>query len=273
MWTHDEEHANQAKLRRTEESEGDTAGDLAARALADNRTGPLSQRAVTHLQRTAGNASVASFVAQRDVDDAPESGRSPVLDVVGRGGGQPLPKDTREEMEARLGHDFQDVRVHTGSDAASSAKSVQAHAYTVGNDMVFQDGVYDPSSDAGKRTLAHELTHVAQQRQGPVDGTDTGGGVKVSSPNDRFERDAEASADRAMSSNAPAVAGGDSSGRGHAAVQREGAAKADEEHEELQTLAVQRQDELPEEEVKKKKEEKPAGEMPEEEEKKEEKPA
>ena len=81
----------------------------------------------------------------------------------------------------------------------SRRKSVNAHAYTVGSNVVFQRDKYDPSSAEGKTMLAHELTHVVQQRSGPVDGTSAGGGIKVSDPSDRFEREAAANADRVMS--------------------------------------------------------------------------
>ena len=100
-----------------------------------------------------------------------EEDRSPVHDVVNSGGGSPLAPDVRDEMQGRLGHDFCDVRVHTDSAAHESAKSVNAHAYTVGSNVVFQRDKYDPASVEGKTMLAHELTHVVQQRSGPVDGT------------------------------------------------------------------------------------------------------
>ncbi|MGH8905071.1 MAG: DUF4157 domain-containing protein [Egibacteraceae bacterium] len=96
------------------------------------------------------------------------------------------------------GHDFSDVRVHTDGKASESARSVQAHAYTVGNDVVFQGGQYSPETDAGKRMLAHELTHVVQQRSGPLDGTPAPGGIQVSDHSDTFERAAERSADQVM---------------------------------------------------------------------------
>ena len=131
-----------------------------------------------------------------------------------------------------MGHDFSDVRVHDDSSAAQSAQAVNAHAYTVGSNIVFQRDQYDPSSEAGKTTLAHELTHVVQQRSGPVEGTSAPGGIKVSDPSDRFEREASANADRVMSSPAP-VQTLSASGP---AVQREAA----EEEEELQGLFVQR---------------------------------
>ena len=86
--------------------------------------------------------------------------------------------------------------MHDDAAAHRSAQAVNAHAYTVGSNVVFQRDRYDPGSDAGRMMLAHELTHVVQQRSGPVDGTPTGGGIKVSDPSDRFEREAAANAER-----------------------------------------------------------------------------
>ncbi|WP_253691304.1 DUF4157 domain-containing protein [Cellulosimicrobium protaetiae] len=151
--------------------------------------GALGVEDVAALQRHLGNEAL-----QRVLDGA----RSPVLDVVGRGGGSPLAPDVREDMESRLGADFSDVRVHTGGTAASSAATVGAHAYTVGRDVVFGAGKFDTTSTAGRTMLAHELTHVVQQRSGPVSGTPTGDGVSISDPGDRFEREAEATAARVM---------------------------------------------------------------------------
>ena len=126
-------------------------------------------------------------------------------DVVNSGGGSPLAPDVQEEMQGRLGHDFSDVRVHNDSQAHESAQSVNAHAYTVGSNVVFQRDKYDPGSAEGKTMLAHELTHVVQQRSGPVDGSAAGGGIKVSDPSDRFEREASANAERVMAGPAPSA--------------------------------------------------------------------
>ena len=90
-----------------------------------------------------------------------------------------------------MGHDFGDVRVHTDATASDSARSVNAQAYTVGSDIVFQSGTYAPDTDGGRHVLAHELTHVVQQRSGPVDGTPAPGGIKISHPSDSFEQAAE----------------------------------------------------------------------------------
>src|SRR5256714_7263553 len=151
-----------------------------------------------NFQNTAGNATVTAALEDQE--------SSPVKDVIGSGGGSPLDRDTRGFMEGRLGADFGDVRVHTAAKASDSARSVQAHAYTVGNDVVFQSGRYEPESDSGKRMLAHELTHVVQQRSGPVAGTPAPGGIKVSHPSDTFEQAAESSADRVMTGANPAPA-------------------------------------------------------------------
>ncbi|PZS28265.1 MAG: hypothetical protein DLM59_15020 [Pseudonocardiales bacterium] len=188
-----------------------------------------AQAAVLRLQREAGNEAVSSLM---------EGERSPVLDVVGSGSGSALPSTTRAGMEARFGADFSGVRLHTDGAAAASAQSVQAKAYTVGDDVVLGAGV-DPSSSAGEKTLAHELTHVLQQRAGDVDGTPAAGGIKVSDPGDRFEQEAEHTADRVMSGEPPAI--GVPAGAPAAGVQREGA--PEEEEEPLQALRIQREGE------------------------------
>jgi hypothetical protein len=157
-------------------------------AAAQGRADALGADGILGLQRVVGNGGVTSLM-----EDEP----SPVHDVISSAG-RPLEPDVRGAMEARLGHDFSDVRVHDDSAAAASATAVNAHAYTVGSDVVFQRESYDPSSQEGRTTLAHELTHVVQQRSGPVEGSSAPGGIKVSDPSDRFEREAAASAERAM---------------------------------------------------------------------------
>ena len=199
------------------------------RAAAAGRPDVLGAEGLLGLQRAAGNAAVSELV---------EEGRSPVHDVISSGGGRPLDADVRTDMEARLGHDFSDVRVHDDASASASAKAVNAHAYTVGHNVVFQREQYDPSSHSGRVTLAHELTHVVQQRSGPVDGTSAPGGIKLSDPSDRFEREAASNAERVMSAPAPvqtaSVAGAPAASP---AVQR-----AEAEEEEVQGAFVQREE-------------------------------
>jgi hypothetical protein len=81
-----------------------------------------------------------------------------------RSPGASLDPQTRRDMEARLGHDLSQVRVHADAAAGRSADSAAALAYTVGRDVVFAAGGYTPHTEAGRRLLAHELTHVVQQR-------------------------------------------------------------------------------------------------------------
>jgi hypothetical protein len=179
---------------------------LVRRVRAEDTRLPAAQRpdlmdvsGILGLQRAVGNATVSRMLSAQE--------RSPVLDVVGSGGGRPLDAATRADMEARLGGGFGDVRVHTGARAHESAAAVNAQAYTVGSDVVFQQGRYDPSSEGGRVLLAHELIHVQQQRAGEVSGTAVGGGMRVSDPSDRFERQAATMAQRLASGPAPSTAG------------------------------------------------------------------
>ncbi|MEV0292370.1 DUF4157 domain-containing protein [Nocardia sp. NPDC050710] len=199
MRAHDHESAEESV--RPKSSRVEDPGAAQMRAALSGRLEATSPSGLLGLQRAAGNAGTTTLFEEQ----------SPVHEVIGSGSGAALDPEVRTDMESRFGQDFGDVRVHTDDRAHQSAKSVNAHAYTVGSNIVFQRDKYDPGSDAGRHTLAHELTHVVQQRNGPVDGTDAGGGVKVSDPSDRFEREAVANADRVMSaapqqvSAAPAV--------------------------------------------------------------------
>jgi len=89
----------------------------------------------------------------------------PIVHEVLQSPGQPLDRETRAFMEPRFGHDFSNVRVHTDVKAAESARVIDALAYTVGDDAVFGAQQYAPRTSDGQRLLAHELTHVLQQRQ------------------------------------------------------------------------------------------------------------
>ena len=142
------------------------------------------------LQRAAVTPNIASGVP------------SVVHDVLSSSG-QPLDTQTRSFMEPRFSHDFSQVRVHTDERAAESARSVNALAYTVGQDLVFGQGHYDPRTSEGKQLLAHELTHVVQQNssiavEGAVEGS--------TSP---LEREADAAAQAVMSADSITVGRGE----------------------------------------------------------------
>lgn len=181
-----------------------TAGGEHDRASARTpvERAPTAPRGLFALQRSLGNAAVVQLLRESGQGQGEERAvqRSAVHDVL-RGGGRPLDEGTRTDMEARLGADFSDVRIHTDAAARASAAGIGARAYTSGNHVVIGDGGGDG------HTLAHELTHVIQQRQGPVAGTETGSGLKVSDPSDRFEREAEANARRVMRAPASGLGG------------------------------------------------------------------
>ncbi len=85
----------------------------------------------------------------------------------------------RDFFESRLGHDFSRVRVHADSEAAASAASVHAKAYTIGSDLIFGAGRYQPGTPEGQRLLGHELTHVVQQARGVTRGVIQRDGLPV----------------------------------------------------------------------------------------------
>lgn len=89
------------------------------------------------------------------------------------GKGNPLPAKTNHFFSARMGYDFSNVKLHTNKEAAESAKAVNAKAYTVGNNVVFNEGQYNEESGEGKQLMAHELTHVVQQNNSTVQRTPT----------------------------------------------------------------------------------------------------
>jgi hypothetical protein len=95
--------------------------------------------------------------------DGLSGGRSSAAEL---GSGRRLDDPTRSFFETHLGHDFSGVRIHTESAAAESARSVKARAYTLGRDVVFDSGEYQPHTDGGKALLAHELAHTVQQTTG-----------------------------------------------------------------------------------------------------------
>ncbi len=94
-------------------------------------------------------------------------GAPPIVEEVVQSSGQPLDPATRQFMEERFGYDFGSVRIHRDARAAESARAVQAQAYTVGHDVVFDGGSFAPETSAGRQLLAHELTHVVQQSAMP----------------------------------------------------------------------------------------------------------
>lgn len=112
---------------------------------------------------------------QGRANDAGSSGLETVATTL-RQSGRLLDPPTRAFFEPRFGVDFSAVRIHTNTQASESARAVNALAYTVGHNVVFNSGQYAPQSEAGRRLLAHELTHVLQQ--GGIRSSDTPSNVQ-----------------------------------------------------------------------------------------------
>jgi len=130
---------------------------------------------------------------QRRRGTSPEpAGVPPVVHEVLRSPGQPLDRTIREFMEPRFGHDFGQVRIHTGTRASEAARSVNALAFTVGSHIAFGTGRFSPESAVGRRLLAHELVHVVQQRNG----REAGGALELGRAEDVAEREADDLASR-----------------------------------------------------------------------------
>jgi uncharacterized protein DUF4157 len=126
------EPANQLELR---------ADQIAAQT--DERNGPYHSRAIQKFH------------------SPPQANVSTSL-----GAGDPLPEPLRVSLEPKFGHDLSQVRVHTGGLAAESAKSINASAFTVGQNIVFGPGQYSPETSAGQHLITHEMAHVVQQGVG-----------------------------------------------------------------------------------------------------------
>jgi hypothetical protein len=118
-----------------------------------------------------------------------------VLETVG----QPLDAETRARFEPRFGHDFSHVRVHTDIDASRSAQALDAHAYTVGSDIVFGAEQYQPRTASGAQLLAHELAHVAQHQTGAAPAA-RHKELSIAGVNDPLEHDADRAANLVMQS-------------------------------------------------------------------------
>jgi len=131
-----------------EREAAETAGGPVAR-LPDRR------RTITVTRTAREGARTGTGTGTEDVEEA--------VSRAFAGGGRPLPEAMRSFFEPRFDADFSDVRVHTGLAADAAARSIDAEAFTVGTDVAFAKGNYDPGTTAGKRLLAHELTHVVQQ--------------------------------------------------------------------------------------------------------------
>jgi hypothetical protein len=132
-------------------------------------------RQVLHMPDGAASRGAANGVAPARRAQTAAPGRESYEDPL-PSSGQPLDPATRAFFEPRFGHDFSQVRIYSDTEAAESAKSLGARAYTAGSKIAFGGGLYQPGTGEGQRLLAHELTHVVQQGHAAAV---PGGGVAV----------------------------------------------------------------------------------------------
>jgi hypothetical protein len=164
-----------------------TAGNRAVHRLSTRAViqpkldvGPAGDRFEREADQVADEVMRFHSAVVTDVADDTKVARSLVDGVVGleggpldadtegaiqrrRGQGAPLPSALRSSMEGSFGADFSSVRVHADTAADALSRSMQARAFTVGSDIFFARGQYQPTTTAGQRVLAHELTHTVQQ--------------------------------------------------------------------------------------------------------------
>ncbi len=119
------------------------------------------------MQRNCSSCHKKQLLQRSALQNEPET-KSPIVHDMLRPGGVPLDADVRVLMEPRFGHDFSKVRIHNDDRADQSARVTKALAFTVGDDIAFAKGRYAPNSEQGRKLLAHELTHIVQQRSGSL---------------------------------------------------------------------------------------------------------
>lgn len=135
------------------------ADSVAAQVMSGGHdsSGGISQFATPNISRLqASGLSEGGFEAPAEVESRIQRMQ---------GGGNALPTSEVNFFAQRMGYDFSGVRVHTDSNAVQASRDIQAKAFTVGNNIAFGDGAYQPGTSAGRHLLAHELTHVVQQGQ------------------------------------------------------------------------------------------------------------
>ncbi|MEI6063603.1 MAG: DUF4157 domain-containing protein [Pseudanabaena sp. ELA748] len=148
----------QRKLQRLSDEEAiQRRAEFAAQHKPSRRFKPFNIKSQD--QTIQRQEAIAGGTASADLESSIQSAR---------GGGQSLDANLQQSMGQAMGADFSSVKVHTDSQSDQLNKSIQAKAFTTGQDVFFRQGAYDPSSRDGQELIAHELTHVVQQNGGAV---------------------------------------------------------------------------------------------------------
>jgi hypothetical protein len=157
--------------------------------------------------RAPGKQALAPMLQRKNNGDGLAHDAAAQVERAASSSGAPLPGTLQRKFEASLGADLSGVRVHTGSESASAADSVSAKAYTVGSDIHFGAGQYDPSSRGGEELLAHEVAHTVQQSGGAARKAQFK--LEVSQPGDALELEADSAASAMVAGQQAQVTGGD----------------------------------------------------------------
>lgn len=199
MRTHSGRSQPTVARRQTDRSAANASPETVA--FAAELTSPLE---VLTAQRTLGNRAVQRSIQRKPIKEGElDSDLSNTINQA-RGGGQPLPDRLRGSMESAFQSDFGGVRVHSDQQSDTLNRSVQAKAFTLGNDIYFKKGNYQPGSSSGQELLAHELTHVVQQGGARTRGVQTK--LTLGPAGDRYEQEADRVAKQVVSGlNRPTV--------------------------------------------------------------------
>jgi hypothetical protein len=144
-------------------------------------------------------AGVAPELPSSAADTGAQAARQRAADPLGplgqsRAAGQPVPGEVRRELEPQLGADLGRARLHTDGAAAHAANAFAADAFTVGENVYFGAGRLSLADRAGRKLLAHELSHVAQAQQGRLGGAAAHSPAHVTEPDEPVEKEADAAA-------------------------------------------------------------------------------
>lgn len=149
------------------------------------------QRKCAHCEEEekAQRKPLASFIQKKSETNNYVAGDTVSNQIQSRkGGGNSMPESRKSFMESRFGSNFSNVNIHTDHNAAQMSKELNAQAFTVGNNIYFNEGKYKPQSFDGKKLLAHELTHVVQQTGKIQRQTSTGGSSYTTMTRQQFEQ-------------------------------------------------------------------------------------
>ncbi|MCO4770088.1 MAG: DUF4157 domain-containing protein [Deltaproteobacteria bacterium] len=163
---------------------------------ADNTADLVVRHGRAQQAKVRRDLAAADARAREEEKKQQQNGAAAKVDAALQGGGRALPTDVKGKLEALFGRNLDGVKIHDDNRAADAADAVQAHAFTVGQDVVFGSGEYRPGTSEGDALIAHEVTHVVQNMEGRG-GQATGevDGVGVTSVSDQVEREAYAIGD------------------------------------------------------------------------------